>query len=82
VDPETKFKGFIGEYGVPTNSATPDLRWNTVLENSLIYLRANGVSGTYWSGGAGWTPTYPLLSDTGNPPVDANPMLVLKLYHQ
>lgn len=77
-----KFSGFIGEYGVPTNSSTPDLRWNTVLENSLIYMRANGVSGTYWSGGAGWPATYALLCDTGTPPVDANPMLVLKLYHQ
>ncbi len=77
-----KFRGFIGEYGVPTNSTTPDLRWNTVLENSLIYMRANGVSGTYWSGGAGWPSTYALLCDTGTPPVDANPMLVLKLYHQ
>ena len=39
------FNGFVGEYGVPNN----DIRWNTVLENFMAYLDANGVSGTYWA---------------------------------
>ncbi len=41
-------KGFVGEYGVPND----DPRWLVVLENFLTYLAAEGVSGTYWAGGA------------------------------
>jgi aryl-phospho-beta-D-glucosidase BglC (GH1 family) len=42
------FKGYVGEYGVPND----DPRWNVVLDNFLDYLDAEGISGTYWAGGA------------------------------
>ncbi len=41
-------KGFVGEYAVPND----DPRWLVVLANFLAYLEAEGVSGTYWAGGA------------------------------
>ncbi|MBC8040455.1 MAG: glycoside hydrolase family 5 protein, partial [Opitutaceae bacterium] len=41
-------KGFVGEYGVPND----DPRWLVVLDNFLTYIAAEGVSGTYWAGGA------------------------------
>ncbi len=43
-------KGFVGEYGVPSN----DSRWLLVLDNFLKYLQENGVNGTYWAGGPWW----------------------------
>lgn len=43
-------KGFVGEYGVPSN----DPRWLVVLDNFLKYLQDNGVNGTYWAGGPWW----------------------------
>ncbi len=73
---ETGNKGFIGEYGVPGN----DSRWNTVLDNFLAYLDANGVSGTYWAGGPWWG-TYPLSCEpTSNFTVDKPQMSVLENY--
>lgn len=45
-----KLRGFMGEYGIPND----DPRWNAVLENTLIYLKENGVNGTYWSYGTSW----------------------------
>ena len=80
-----KFAGFIGEYGVPTNVASPDVRWHTVLDRALSYMEANGVSGTYWSGGPGWESDYKLLSDvfiSPGPSVDAPVMSVLQNYSQ
>lgn len=61
---ENNKKGFIGEYGIPHN----DERWNVVLENMLIYLRDNAVTGTYWSAGTRWG-GYTLSVD----PSDSNP---------
>jgi aryl-phospho-beta-D-glucosidase BglC (GH1 family) len=43
-------KGFMGEYGIPDT----DERWNLVLDNTLKYLKENGVNGTYWAGGPWW----------------------------
>lgn len=43
-------RGFVGEYGVPDN----DPRWITLLDNTLGYLAANRISGTYWAGGPWW----------------------------
>ncbi len=40
-------RGFVGEYGVPRD----DARWLTVLDKLLVYLKDNGVSGTYWCAG-------------------------------
>ena len=70
--------GIIGEFGVPMNVASPDPGWGVMLDNFLQYARDNGVSTTYWSGGGGWTPTYPLLCAVGKPPVDAASMAALQ----
>lgn len=43
-------RGFVGEYGVPDD----DPRWLTLLDNTLDYLAANNISGTYWAGGPWW----------------------------
>lgn len=43
------YNGLIGEYGVPW--ATDASSWSTVLDRSLAYLKTNGISGTYWTGG-------------------------------
>ena len=45
---KNNLKGFLGEYGVPSD----DPRWLTVLDTFLAYLKANKIGGTYWSGGA------------------------------
>ena len=45
-----KFKGFIGEYGVPDN----DPRWLVTLDKFLAFLKANGINGTYWAAGPWW----------------------------
>jgi len=37
-------KGFIGEYGVPSD----DSRWLPVLDSFLVYLKANHIGGAYW----------------------------------
>ncbi len=74
---ETGNKGLIGEYGVPGN----DSRWNTVLDNFLAYLDANGVSGTYWAGGPWWG-SYPLSCEpTSNFTVDKPQMTILEDYN-
>jgi len=49
-------QGFIGEFGIDWR----DPGWAPVLENALDYMRANGVSGTYWAGGPWWSNDYPL----------------------
>lgn len=43
-------RGFVGEYGIPDN----DERWFPILENTLTYLKENGVNGTYWAAGPRW----------------------------
>jgi endoglucanase len=70
-------KGFIGEYGVPGN----DSRWNTVMQNFLNHLNANGISSTYWAGGPWWG-DYPLsIEPTNNFSTDKPQMNVLKNYN-
>lgn len=77
-----KFHGLIGEYGVPTNVASPDLRWHDLLRNGLQYMRDNGISGTYWANGRAFG-GYHLAADSGTTPVqEAPPMTVLKDFHQ
>ncbi len=44
-------KGILGEFGVPRT----DARWLNLLDKILEYLTTNGVSGTYWVGGTGYT---------------------------
>ncbi len=43
-------RGFIGEYGVPDD----DHRWLVTLDRMLAHMKAEGVSGAYWSGGPWW----------------------------
>lgn len=69
-------KGFIGEYGVPGD----DARWNTVLDNFLAYLDANGVSGTYWAGGPWWGNYSLSCEPTNNFTTDRPQMSVLEQY--
>lgn len=40
-------RGILGEFGVPRN----DVRWLKLLEEVVVYLKENGVSGTYWVAG-------------------------------
>lgn len=55
-------KGFIGEFGVPSN----DSRWLVVLDNFLKTLEQNDVSGTYWyyayGDPSGANPWWPMMS--------------------
>jgi endoglucanase len=71
--------GLIGEYGVPWDKGyVPE--WNTVLDNFLNYIRANGMSGTYWAGGP-WMGSYSLSCEpTSNFTVDKPVMSVLQNY--
>jgi hypothetical protein len=79
------YKGLIGEFGVPNNVASPDYRWNVMLDNFMNYLNENKVTATYWSMTQnGWPNTYALLCATGGkapgPVVDAPAMSVLETY--
>ena len=66
----------LGEYGVPDN----DSRWWVTLENMLIYLKENGVSGTYWSAGPRWGNYTLSVQPTDNYTVDRPQMSVLEKY--
>ena len=74
-------KGLIGEFGVPNNVASPDYRWNGVLDNFLYHLNAKGVDGTYW-GTYNLNQTYLTRpnKDSGTTLLDAPAMSVLQLY--
>lgn len=69
-------RGLLGEYGVPDN----DSRWLVTLENMLIYLKENGVSGTYWSAGPRWGNYTLSVQPTDNYTVDRPQMSVLEKY--
>ncbi len=72
-------RGLIGEYGVP-HSDGYTAEWNVVLDNFLDYIKSNGLSGTYWSGGR-WTGGYNLTCEpTSNYTVDRPQMAVLEAY--
>lgn len=53
-----KFKGFIGEFGIPDG----DARWVTLMDNFVGEIRKRGVGGTYWqylyrtANGVNWWP--------------------------
>jgi aryl-phospho-beta-D-glucosidase BglC (GH1 family) len=67
-------KGFVGEYAVPND----DPRWNVVLDNFLTYLAAEGVSGTYWAGGAWYSGSPVSCQPTSNYTVDRAVMSTLQ----
>ena len=69
-------RGLLGEYGVPDD----DSRWLVTLENLLIYLRDNGVPGTYWSAGPRWGDYKLAVQPTNNYTVDRPQMAVLEKY--
>jgi hypothetical protein len=50
-------KGFIGEFGVPSN----DPRWLEVQKRAVEYMEANGISGTAWGGGFWWSQSYSMF---------------------
>lgn len=73
-------RGLIGEYGVPWDKGYV-AEWNTVCDNFMNYIKANGMSGTYWAGGP-WMQNYSLSCEptnnfTGDKPV----MSVLENYN-
>jgi hypothetical protein len=74
-------KGYVGEFGVANNVASPDYRWNVALDNFLYLLNANGIPGTYW-GTYNLTQTYITRPNTDNGSVctDAPAMAVLAEY--
>ncbi len=47
---DNKFRGMIGEYGVPDT----DERWLDTMDNFLSYLQENGITATYWAAGPWW----------------------------
>lgn len=51
---QNNVRGFVGEFGVPAN---PDIdpRWLDALDNAVAFMKANGLSGTYWAAGSRWT---------------------------
>ncbi len=51
--------GNIGEFAVPNNYHQAG--WNEALGNFLQYLRDNGLSSTYWAGGANWSHPAPTV---------------------
>lgn len=68
--------GFVGEYGIPDD----DSRWNTVLDNTLAYLKENGLGGTYWSAGHRWGDYKLAVHPTNNYTTDRPQMSVLVKY--
>jgi aryl-phospho-beta-D-glucosidase BglC (GH1 family) len=74
------YTGYVGEFGVPNNVASPDYRWNEVLGKFMAYLNTSGVKATYWSGGECWGSSYALSCAVGTPPADAPAMSVLQQY--
>lgn len=54
-------RGFIGEYGVPSND--PD--WVRVQDKFLAYAKANNVDTAAWGGGPWWGSDYVMSLETG-----------------
>lgn len=72
------YNGLIGEYGVPW--ATDTVNWTHVLDNALAYMKANGLSGTYWAGGP-WMNNYPLSPEPSPLTAPERPQMpILKKY--
>jgi len=69
--------GMIGECGVPNN----DVRWLTMLDGALTYLRDNDVSFTYWAAGSWWG-GYPMsIQPNGSGVIDKVQMSILEKYN-
>jgi len=74
-------RGHIGEFGVPNTVASPDYRWNLLLDKFYSNLNANQVMGTEW-GTFNFGNTYTLKTNlsTGTTITDAPCMAVLQNY--
>ena len=68
-------RGFIGEYGVPSD----DDRWKVTLDNFLNHLAKNCLSGSYWAAGPWWG-DYPLTLEIKDDGADQNQMEIVKKY--
>ncbi|WP_187262022.1 cellulase family glycosylhydrolase [Pontibacter beigongshangensis] len=69
-------RGFVGEYGIPDN----DVRWLTVLDQTLAYMKENNLNGTYWAAGSRWG-THKMSVHPNNNGSDRLQMQVLEKYH-
>ena len=49
-------KGFVGEWGVPTNNTA----WAPAVRNFIEYLEDNGMGNMVWAGGRAWQDGYKL----------------------
>ena len=54
-------KGYIGEYGVPSN----DQNWVKMQDKFLAYTKENNIDTTAWGGGPFWGNEYVLSLETG-----------------
>lgn len=71
--------GNVGEFCVPNNYYQAG--WNEALGNFLQYIRDNGMSATYWAGGANWSASSTVCHPQPFPGTDKPQMSVLELYH-
>jgi len=74
-------RGHIGEFGVPNTVASPDYRWNLLLDKFYSYLNENQIMGTQW-GTFNFGDTYTLKTNfsSGTTITDAPCMSVLQNY--
>lgn len=68
-------RGFIGEYGIPSD----DDRWKLTLDNFLNHLSKNCLNGTYWAAGPWWG-DYILTIEIKKDGADQNQMEIVKKY--
>lgn len=69
-------KGILGEFGVPRS----DARWLTLLEEVVLYLKENGVSGTYWVGGSWYAGDKVSVQPLENYTIERAQMRILEKY--
>ena len=69
-------KGILGEFGVPRS----DVRWLNLLEEVVVYLKENGVSGTYWVAGGNSSNDHVSVQPLENFTIERAQMRVLEKY--
>lgn len=60
-------KGQVGEFGIPSD----DPRWQTLQQNTLDYMKANGLEGIAWGGGTWFGTDYKLYTARPDAPDSA-----------
>lgn len=73
---ENNLKGFIGEYGIPSD----DERWMRCLDYMLDYMQKQGINGTYWAAGARWNKYILGIHPIDNYTKDAPQVKILRKY--